>query len=477
MLSLEALNSSKDLVAVLADKGVTLRAVGNTPLAEAMMATKVWGNNIDCLSKIDELPDSLFRNNESQFVNGEVRDDVHTAYQEAASSALGIQLASHIAYATTVVLPVVGELHNAIKNVQDLESQCGIRSYKVEMVSGSSLLDVGDLVSKIEGFGSLTVPTELPFVLDFKQVSDEELINLMKIGAQVYDDAVDQFVAQAGMVNVREVWDVVFSGENRNYDNYDVFRSTNGKGEIRNFTTFLLASKLMANLEALPDVTGLAKMSSSKYPLALRALMEVSGASLFTLLAAKRNEEKQGKLIAKIAGKVVYVNKAVYDRYMADGGDIETILGSVVSGGKSMYVSDLADKVEEFKQAWAYHVTRSKMTAGTNELVNVRVCIANFIRQFLMTTDDRVIVDNRSLIEEQLGDYLERIYKGHLADVDTLALKTVCEVLFNHSDALSVLCGVTEAMTANPDISKEDALNLSVTDYVAKWFASQIEIS
>lgn len=476
MLSLESLNSTKDLVAILADKGVTLRPIGNSPIAEAMSATKVWGNNIDCLTKIDVLPESLFQANEIRLVGGEVQDDLHTSYMESASKALGVQLAGHIAHATTVVLPLIADLHNEIKAAQDLDALCGVRSFKVEMVSGSSLLDIGEIVSKVDEFGTLTPPRELPFVLDFKPVSDEELVGLMKIGAQAYDEAVDLFVANATMPAIREVWDVVFSGENRSYENYDVFRANGSKAEVRNFTTFLIASKLMMDTDKLPEVSGVGKMSSGKYPLALRALMEVSGSALFSLLTSKRNEEKQGKLIVKVAGKVVYVNKSVYDRFMADGGDIETILGSVVSGNKSNYVSDIVANVDQMKQAWDYHVTRSKMDASTQELITIRYVINGFVRRYLQTTDDQVVIDNRSLILDQLDEYLEGIYKPSLKNVDILAMKVVCEVLFNHTDALAVLCGVNEAMSANPDISKEDALNLSVTDYVANWYASQIEI-
>jgi hypothetical protein len=476
MLNLEALTSTTDLVALLADKGVSLRPMGDTPLAEAMAATKTWGTTLDDLGDIDKLPADLYQQNEIRVSGGEAVDDVHTAYLEAASKELGIQLAGHVAHATTVVLPVIGELHNAIKAAQNLDERCGIRSFKIEMVSGSPLLDVADIVNQIDNFGKITPPREMAFQLDFKPMSDEAIVDLMKIGADAYDTAVAAFVSQAGMELIREVWNVVFCGDKGAYAHYDMFRSDRVKGLSRNFAVFLIATKLLNDSDNLPEVTGLGRLSSNKYTMVLKSLQEVAGSALYTQLMIQRNMEKTGKLIDKVDGKVVYVNKPVFDRFMADGGDIETVLGSVVSGDKKVYVNEIVENVEKFKQAWAYHATQAKLNAASSELLDVRRAIDVFVRQYVRTTEDLVVIANRELIVENCRDYLEGVYAPALKEVDTLAMKVVCEVIFNHTDALQILMGVTEAMVANPDITKEDALNLSMTNYVASWFASQVEI-
>lgn len=476
MLTLESLISTKDLVAVLADKGVSLRTVGSTPLDEAMKATKTYGQKLDSLADIDLLPADVYQMNEVRLEGGVPVDDIHTAYMDAASKVLGIQLAGHIAHATTVVLPLISELHNTIKSVQDFDERCGIRSYKVEMVNGSPLLDAPDFVAQVEKFSDIDPPRELPLVLDFKPLSDEQIVELMKIGAPSYDDAVGMFVSQCGMTLVRETFDVVFAGDRGAYRHYDMLRADREKSMARNFIVFLITTKLLANLNELPEVTGLAGMSSAKYGPALRGLQEVSGVSLYSQLSLQRRMEKSGKLIDKVDRKVVYVNKSVYDRFMADGGDIETILGAVVSGKKSDYVADLVNNVDLYKQAWTYHVTQAKMNAQTGELIDVRRTIDNFVRRYVQTSTDEVVVNNRDNILNNLQGYIETIYAPALKDVDMLAMRVVTEVMFNHTDAGAILCGVNEAMSANPEISKEDALNLSVTNYVADWFASQIEL-
>lgn len=475
MLTLEALKSTTDLVALLADKGVTLRPVGNSPLAEAMSATKVWGAGLQCLSEIDGMAMDLYRDNEI-VTCGAVEENLHSEYLDASSKALGTMLAGQVAHTTTVVLPVVSELHDAIKAVGNLDDRCGIRSFKVEMVTGSPLLDVAEVVSQLEEFTDVDPRREVPLNLDFKPMSDEQLVDLMKIGAQTYDDAVVQFVSQTGMETIREVWNVVFAGEGGSIKNYDEFRADPKKGLARNFTVFLLTSKLLSMGEDLPDVTGLGRLSSGKYPMILKTLQEVAGAALGVQLRFQRTLEKSGKLIDKVDGKTVYVNKAVYDRFMADGGDIETILGAVVSGDKKVYVGEIAENVEKFKKVWNYHTAQAKMNAASSELIDTRRVIDMFVRQYLRTTEDQVVIDNRELILSNLQSYLEGVYAPALKNIDILAMKVVCEVIFNHTPALLILSGVNEAMTANPEISKEDALNLAVTNYVADWFASQVEI-
>lgn len=476
MLTIESLNSSKDLVAVLADKGVSLRVKQGTPLAEAMSAAKTNGVPIDCLSKIDTLPETLYQPMQPTMMADGGNFDTHTDYQEAASTALGAQLASHISHATTVVLPAIADLIGVIKAAQDHESQSGVASFRVEMVKGSSLLDLSEIIEQVDGFGTVSSPKELPLVLDFKPLGDEDLMKLMQIGATAYDNSVAEFVSQAGMQNIREVWDTVFGGNPAGVANYDVFRSDPTKAEYRNFATFLIASRLLQDKDKLPEVTGDSRMSAAKYPLALRALVEVSGAALYVLLLRKRQQEKLGKLIDRVEGKVVYVNKSVYDRFMNDGGDIETILGAAITSGPSATVPDIQANLEKYQQAWSFYAMREKANAVSSELITVRYAINGYLHQYLRSTDDQVVIDNRELIASQIDQWVSGIYKPALLDVHTLATNTICTVLYNHTEAHRILCGVTDAMQANPSISKEDALCMSVTDYVAAWFAAQIEI-
>ena len=154
MLTLEALKSTTDLVALLADKGVTLRPKQPSPLAEAASATKIWGTNLDCLSEIDGLAMDLYRDNEI-VTCGAVEENLHSEYLDASSKTLGVMLAGQVAHTTSVVLPVVSELHNAIKAVGDLDNRCGIRSFKVEMVTGSPLMDVAEIVSQLEALSDV----------------------------------------------------------------------------------------------------------------------------------------------------------------------------------------------------------------------------------------------------------------------------------------------------------------------------------
>lgn len=477
MLTIEALNATKDLVAILADKGVSLKVVDGSPVGEAMAATKIWGNKLDCLSGIDKLPESLYNDNKPQMQGSDVIDDLHGGYMEAASTQLGIALAGHVSFATTVVLPAVSDLHNKLKSIMDLESTCGIRSYKVEMVTGSALFDVPAVVSEIEKFGSLQAAAEQPLVLDYKDLSDEELVKLMKVGAQAYDDAVDLFVANEGIETIREVWTVVFSNDRQNFKNYDDFRSDRVKGLARNFATFLISTRLLTMPDQAPEVTGLSGLSSSKYTFILKGLQEVSGAALYVAFEFKQSQDKTGKLIDKVDKKCVYVNKSVFDRFMADGGDIETILGAVISGDKKVYVEDIVENIEKYKLAWTYHVTLAKQNAESSMLIDIRRGISDFVRTYVRTAEDDVVKANVTKILDNTNEFVSHVYNPELKDIDILAMKAVCKCIYNHTDSIEILRGVNEAMTNNPDISKEDALNLSVLNYVACWFADQIDIA
>lgn len=476
MLTLEALNSSKDLVAILADKGVSLRPKAGSPIAEAMAATHIWGSAIDCLSEIDKLPAQIYQGNETQIVNGEVQEHMHDCYMESASAALGTALAGHVAFATTVVIPAVHELHNKLKEVMDIDERTGVRSYTIEMMTGSPLFDVPAIANKLEQFASIKPQDNQVLVLDYPEQTDEQLLGILKIGAEAYDTAIDQFVANEGIELIREVWDTVFAHQSNQFKTYDEFRVDRVKGQARNFATFLIADRLLIGGEGLPTGTGVTGLSSAKYTYALKNLVEVAGSSLYIAMEYNNQQMKLGKLIEKIDNKTVFVNKAVYDRFMEEGGDVETVLGAAISGDRKTYLEDIVAGTERYKQAWAYQVTLAKQNTESGMLISVRRAIDSYIRQYVRTTDDEIIRANVNRILDNVEDFVSHVYNPELKDIDILAMKAVCMTMFNHTDAITILRGVNAAMAANDQITTEDALNLAVVDYVAEWFADQIEI-
>lgn len=476
MISIASLNSSKDLVALLADKAVTLKAIGGSPVEEAMIATKIYGGSISCLTEIDLLPERIYRPNELVVANGSVEIDAHSAYLDTASAAIGLQLASHIAHAMNVVLPTIGECYAAIEKARDAEGANGVQSYKVEMSKSSSLFDVGDIVSSIEEFATIEAVRELPLVLDFEEMGVEDVVKLMMIGSSTYDAAIADFVADAGQETIADVWRTVFCNANPSVKDYDQYRADRNMGNTRNWATFLIAKNLLLKVDALPPVTGAAGFSKGKYGVALRQLVEVTGRALAIQVATVAGNERVGMLFETVSGKTIYVNKSVFDRFMADGGDIEIILGAVVTEQTHLSAKQLAEQTEKLKAAWSYYYNRSLMSAKTNELTNVRLAIANFVRRAVATTEDQVVIDNRDKIVNETDKYVEAIFLPALEDIPTLALNVVCDLMFDHTKAGDLLRGVNSAMAYNKDVSKEDALNLAVVDYVADWYASQIVI-
>lgn len=478
MLTIESLKVSADLTAVLADKGAVLKLEGNSPLIETMRCTRQYGDAINDLADLDGVCLNVFQANSPRFCDGESEENLHSAFQDAASKELGAQLAVQVSYATSVVLPLVTELHTDLVKCMDIEAS--IRAGAgLEIVPSSMtpLLDVPEMVSELEKFAGVTIISDPYLVLDFKPVSDEELLNLMKIGSESYDKAVDLFVAQEGIVNVRETYQVVFEGERNGFKNYNDFRACSQHGNGRNIATFLIATKLLMDFDSGPGVTGVSGLDLARYKVTLRVLQEVSGKALYVGIDLARSNEKTGRLIDRIDGKKVYVNGNVYERYLADGGDIETVLGCAISGDRTFYVAQLKENSGKYQTAWGYHVALTRSNCASQHLVDVRRLISDFIRGITTRTDDEVVHGNIRTIITNVDMFVEKLFLPELKDLPSLALNAICNTAFNHCDAKVILGSVTQAMCDNPDITREDAMNLAVTQYVAHWFASQISIA
>lgn len=477
MLTLEALNASRDLVAILADKGVSLRPMAGSPLDEAMKATHTWNTGVSCLTEIDGLPLNLYQSNDCQVKEGEYVESAHDAYMEAVSSNLGTVLASHVSYATTVILPAIHELHNYLKGLQNLEDRCGVKSFRVEEVTGSPLFDVPAIMTEVNKYARIDPKSNLPLLLAYQDLNDEALIKLLKIGSQAYDEAIDQFVANEGIETIREVWRVVFGNDHGTYKTFDEFRADRVKGQPRVFATFLLASRLNMGGDDMPEATGVTGLSLSRYTHALMDLLEVCGKSLVINLEQRDAQVRTGRLIDRVDGKVVYVNKPVYQRWLEEDGDVETLLGSVVSGTKSFFLDDLKTNVERYKKAWSLYTANRRTLAAESMLIDIRRGIADYIRRYVFETDDQIVKNNQRNILNNCDLFCSKVFNSDIKDIDILAMRAICLVVFNHTNGLELLRGVNEAMAENPDIDKEDALNLAVLQYVACWFADQVEIA
>lgn len=94
----------------------------------------------------------------------------------------------------------------------------------------------------------------------------------------------------------------------------------------------------------------------------------------------------------------------------------------------------------------------------------------------MRVAEDEIIRSNAEKIIARAVEFVGTIYRSDLDRLEMLAMKAVCKIAYSHTDAIVILAGVSEAMSANPEITKESALEMSVLNYAAEWIADRIFI-
>jgi len=473
MLNLNSLMATRDFVHELGNENL-LVAIPNSPIAESIAATKVQGISAKTPNDIDMLPDALFTLNEVKLENGAVIPDIHSLFLEETAVRIGGVIASHVDYALNVVGTKAKELNDEILGQLDVLNNNPLKAYRVLPESSSSLFNEPSFVNEIQKYRNIDVTKDSDLVLDYKNISDQDIILMMKIGSGNFDVAVDEFVTNVGMPFLQEVWNVVFQSNKNGFNTYNAFRVE--KGLNANIATFLFASKLIQDENVIFNVTGTSGLNASKYVFILKDLQEISGCALCAHFDAKTRESNTGKLITRVEDKTVYVDKNIYDRYLQEGGDVEAILGSVLNGNRVYYIDEIVEKKDTFIRAWNHHVAIEKANSDENSIALVKTILNSFTRKCIISSEEEVIKNNSETIINNTIDWANKLVNEDLKDINSLATRFLCETIYSFTDSYKILNGVNTALSANPDLSAEDALTSSLITYVAGWYASQVRL-
>lgn len=474
MLSIEALNATRDLVAVLSDKNVDLIPVPGSPVEGLTSVTRKEVNyGISCLSQIDAMVLDIHAMNKTEIVDGEIREDLHSGYLGTNAVTLGNALANHVSHAMNVVLPATAELHTRLCEIRDENACTGPKAYQIVPVRSAAIFDLQEITDVLEEMGRLKSDKEIKLVLDFKEMDDEALLDILKVGASTYDEALASFVSQCGIEMVRYVWREVFTSA-RSMRTFDAFRSSQDRENLQTLA-FLFALRLWSNDDSHPDVDGSAGLTRSQYKIQLRNLMEVAGLSCFYSWERSVTDERAGRLIKMVKGREVHVDARVYERYLSEGGSADAVLGAAITSDEKNLPAMLEQR-EKFEEAWKYQIAIERSTSVKDQLVNSRREIVQYVRNYVLANkeNDPVIAQNSRGIIARVIKMVETIFQPALENLHMVALTVICDAIFNHTDAKCILTSYQRAITDNPELSQQQAMDVAMVDYVADWFAEQV---
>ena len=174
--------------------------------------------------------------------------------------------------------------------------------------------------------------------------------------------------------------------------------------------------------------------------------------------------------------RLVMVNNDVYLKYLEAGGTPESIFGAVVGSGSTDYQL-LLDQREVNERRWAkfaaLHAQKVAATIYTSQREALRLAMAEYINEL---PNDELDCERAQLHDRTvalLGRYQPKAFEDPLC----VARQLVCDVLYGHTNARMVLDAMEVAESENPEMNARECALLSVIDLVARWMASQIQVT
>lgn len=324
-------------------------------------------------------------------------------------------------------------------------------------------------------------PEYRTFILNPKPAS--EIIQLVSNGNPHLDQTqVQQWllsIPNSGQA-IEQVWDTLF-GNSRVLvpANISFINGINFPFGVDQLAlAYMICGHLMDNPE---NVIGESDVSIEVWELTLRYLHEMLGFYLNRAYVRRLTEKEAGLLILDadarnpVATRKVHVvlNGDVATPFLERGGDIQAILGAVVSSD-DRYIEQITQNNELYIKRWLEVYPLIKQAALDYASANIRNNIIKAFRNGVIETDlkDRYIENFETSLQYATSQLAYADYKNPFIAF----AKLICHTYFTDSVYWDYLNSIDEYSHAYPEASARELATQSLITLAVVWAAKQIRV-
>ena len=466
MLSDQSLEIAHRIVTQLKQRGIKLTPREGTPVAllvggmPAMPANLMPGQYVDVIAR-DAMGHGAVHGAES----------LHDEKMEWCVDLIFKGVSRDLDIAKNVVQPTIDMLADAVE--KDLTEACSDRAHGFEIITENLpklFLDqrMENLFERyqnlpVKPLQTLAVFPPLPLADIRRRINtgDDELNELIAevVDSEAVDD-LEQFYK----------WNFCQGGNDR--------LDFNMVEKWSNPSLLIILYFLTIGLEAdLPDGVNGSLSTVNNY---LKTLRGMCGAAVYRQMRAIERKIQNKELIRSIDGfgdeRKIYVNKAVYDTFLDEGGSPEALFGAVC-GKASLSYKTILDTAPKLEKQWYAYVEGVKSRNDANKLglivTSIRKCLAKHIDEM---EDLPHGSGTKGEMQKRLVDVTRNFY---LPDMDRLAhslKRVVFQVIFpDHDNAKYILDSIDAQEVDGEDIGK--VTSSVIQSLVAQWMVKNLEVT
>lgn len=473
MLSIQAAESAYPITKELDEKGIALVAKPQSLLSQLVAATYI--------------------NFDPAFQGGEYHHDIggmcaltdqastatgfseHTARMEEISDFVAQKLQKHIFQARTVVAPFVDAYATRLAKAMEMIGSNPDNGVEIILHTQPGPLAEPSLIKSIQ-LNKEAIFEREELCSGFPELDDNQIRALMMTGAASVDAAITEHFSKKEDGWLAARWKSIFCvsiHEPVPADGLNAFIT--GRHNVDTaLMVFLITRKIWNNPLEGTD------MSLDKYEDTMVSYRTQSGLRLCHELEQLDRDSQSGILIVSTetvpgGSMKVTVNAAVYRDFIKQGGTNEVLLGNMLQRNKEVRLDALLANKDLLESTWNRHYAHNKALYDQKRLLKMRDSLVTEWDCLTMDyTPEDFPVHERASSRAMIVQTAHSIVAKDFDDLPSLALRLACTARFYKTDAYQILAGMQRAIEINPGIPKQEAANISISEYVFRWLANQM---
>ena len=466
MLSDQSLEIAHRIVTQLKQRGIKLSPREGTPVAllvggmPAMPANLMPGQYVDVIAR-DAMGHGAVHGAES----------LHDEKMEWCVDLIFKGVSRDLDIAKNVVQPAIDMLADAVE--KDLTEACSDRAHGYEIVTENlpKLFLDQRIENLFERYQNLSVkPIQTLNV--FPSLPLAEIRRRINTGDDDLNALIAEVVDSEAVDDLEEFyrWNFCQGGTDR-LDFTAVEKWSNP-------SLLIIFYFLTIGLEAdLPEGTNASLSTVTNY---LKTLRGMVGAAVYRQMRAIERKIQNKELIRSVDGygseRKIYVNKAVYDTFLDEGGSPEAIFGAVC-GKSSFSYRTILDTSAKLEKQWYAYVEAVKARNDANKLglivTSIRKCISAHIEAM---EDLPHGAGTKGEMQKRLIDTTRNFFLPDLDRLQHSLKRVVFRVLFpEHENAKYILDSIDAQESEGEDIGK--VTSSVIQALVADWMVKNLEVT